>query len=77
MDIGERGGEGEMYGESNMEIYITLCRIDNKGEFALCLRKFIQELCINLKDKGMRREMGGRFKREGLYVYQWLIHVGV
>ena len=23
---------------------------------------------------GMRREMGGRFKREGIYVYLWLIH---
>ena len=22
---GERGGEGEMYGESNMETYITTC----------------------------------------------------
>jgi len=26
---------------------------------------------------GMRREMGGRFKREGIYVYLWLIHVEV
>ena len=26
---------------------------------------------------GMKREMGGRFKREGIYVYQWLIHVEV
>ena len=25
---GERGGEGEMYGESNMETYITICEID-------------------------------------------------
>ena len=24
---GERGGEGEMYGESNMENYITICKI--------------------------------------------------
>ena len=23
----------------------------------------------------MRGEMGGRFKREGVYVYLWLIHV--
>ena len=23
----------------------------------------------------MGREMGGRFKREGAYVYLWLIHV--
>ena len=25
----ERGGEGEMYGESNMETYITICKIAN------------------------------------------------
>ena len=24
---GERGGEGEMYGKSNMETYITICKI--------------------------------------------------
>ena len=26
---------------------------------------------------GMGREMGGRFKREGIYVYIWLIHVEI
>ena len=26
---------------------------------------------------GWRREMGGRFKREGIYVYLWVTHVGV
>ena len=25
---GERGGEGEMYGKSNIETYITVCKID-------------------------------------------------
>ena len=25
----------------------------------------------------MGREVGGRFKREGTYVYPWLIHVDV
>ena len=25
---GERGGEGEMYGKSNMKSYITICKID-------------------------------------------------
>ena len=32
---GERGGEGEMYGKSNMETYITLCKIDSQWEFAV------------------------------------------
>ena len=31
---GERGGESEMYGKSNMETYITICKIDNQLEFA-------------------------------------------
>ena len=26
----ERGGEGEMYGESNMETYIIMCKIDSQ-----------------------------------------------
>ena len=26
---------------------------------------------------GLVGEMGGRFKREGIYVYPWLIHVEV
>ena len=46
---GERGGEGEMYGESNMETYITICKIDSQQEFALCLRKLKQGFCINLE----------------------------
>ena len=32
---GERGGEGKMYGNSNMETYITICKIDSQGEFAV------------------------------------------
>ena len=32
---GERGGEGEMYGESNMETYITICKIDSQQEFVV------------------------------------------
>ena len=27
---GERGGEGEMYEKSNMETYITICKIDSQ-----------------------------------------------
>ena len=32
---GERGGEVEMYGYSNMETYITVCKIDNQWKFAV------------------------------------------
>ena len=45
----ERGGEGEMYGKSNMETYITICKIDSQQEFAVWLRKLKQGLCINLE----------------------------
>ena len=37
-----------MYGESNMETYITIYKIDSKREFAVWLRKLKQGLCINL-----------------------------
>ena len=47
MDMG--GGEGEMYGKSNMEAYITIGKIDSQGEFAVWLRKFKQGLCVNLE----------------------------
>ena len=46
---GERGGEGEMYGKSNMETYITICKIDSQWEFAVWLRKHKPGLCINLE----------------------------
>ena len=36
-----------MYGKSNMEIYITICKLDSQREFAVCLRKLKQGLCIN------------------------------
>ena len=38
-----------MYGKSNMEIYITICKIDRQREFAVWLRKLKQGLCINLE----------------------------
>ena len=28
-------GEGEMYGERNMEIYNTICKIDSQWDFAV------------------------------------------
>ena len=65
-----------MYGNSNVETYITLCKIDSQREFSVWLKKLKQGLCINLGG-GMGREMGGRLKGEGIYVYLWLIHVEV
>ena len=65
-----------MYGKNNMEAYITICKIDSQREFAVWLRKLKQGLCINLEG-GRGSEMEGRFKREAIYVYLWLIHVEV
>ena len=38
-----------MYAKSNVETYITICKIDSQREFALWLRKLKQGLCINLE----------------------------
>ena len=49
-----------MYGKSNMETYITICKIDSQREFALWLRKLKQGLWINLEGwhgEGDRREV--------------------
>ena len=56
-------GEGEMYGESNMETYITICKIDSQREFAVWLRKLKQGLCINLE--GWDGEGDGRGIHKG------------
>ena len=61
-----------------METYITIYKIDSQREFAVCLRELKQGLCINVEGwGGVGREMGGRFKREGIYVYLWLMRVEV
>ena len=73
---GERGGEGEIYRKSNTETYNTLCKIHSQWEFVLWLRKLKQGFCINL-ERWDREGDGGRLKREGIYVYLWLIYVDV
>ena len=45
-----------MYGKSNMETYVSICKIDSQQEFAVWLRKLKQGLCINLEG-GMGREV--------------------
>ena len=47
-----------MNGNSNMETYITICKIDSQWEFAVWLRKLKQGLCVNLK--GWHGEGDGR-----------------
>ena len=51
--------------------HITICKIDNKQEFSVWLRKLKQGLCINLE--GCDGEGDGReFQKRG-----WLIHAEV
>ena len=46
---GGEGKENEIYGESNMETYIIICKIDSQWEFAVWLRELKKWLCINLE----------------------------
>ena len=52
-----------MYGKSNLETYITMCKIDSQGEFAAWLRKLKQGLCVSLE--GWDGEGGGREVQKG------------
>ena len=67
MDMGR--GEGEMYGERNMDTYITICKIDSQLEFSVWLRKLKKGLCINLG--GGDGEGDGREVQKGGNIW-WL-----
>ena len=65
-----------MYGKSNMETYITICKIDSQWESPIWLRKVKQGLCNNLE--GWDGEGHGRVvQKEHTYVYLCLIHVDI
>ena len=65
-----------MYGKSNVETYITTCKIDTNGNLLYGSGNSNWGSVSTLWG-GMGKEMGGRFKRERVYVYLWLIHVEV
>ena len=65
-----------MYGKSNTETYIATRTIDSHWKFAVWLRNSNRG-SVSTYRGGMGRKMGDRFKREGIYVYLWLIHVEV
>ena len=52
-----------MYGKSNMEAYITICKIDSQRQFTVWLRKLKQGLYINLE--GWEGESDGREVQKG------------
>ena len=53
-----------MYGKSNMETYITICKIDSHWEFAVWLRKLKQGLCVSLEGWDGERD-GTEFQKGG------------
>ena len=71
MDMGGgEEGEGEMYGESSMETYNTICKIESQWEFAVWLGELKQGLCDNLEGWDGEGDSGGR--RCG-YTYDWFL----
>ena len=61
--VGGEKVEVEVYGESNMEIYNNICKIDNQWEFAIWLRELKQAFCDNLE--GWDGEGDGREGQDG------------
>ena len=62
-----------MYGKSNVETYITMCKIDSQQEFAVWLRKPKQGLWVNLA--GWDGEGGGREVQKGgdMFTHGWFM----
>ena len=64
-----------MYGESILQTYMTIFKVDSQWEFAVCLRELKQGLCINLE--GWDGEGDGREFQKGrdiyiyIYIYLW------
>ena len=59
-----------MDGKSNMQTYITICKIDSQWEFAVWLRKLKQGLFINLEGWDGEGDGGGGSKGRG-YIYTY------
>ena len=57
--VGGEEEEGEIYGESNIEIYSTLCKTDSQWEFAVWLRELKRVLgqAEGWGGKGDRKEV--------------------
>ena len=61
--VGGEEEEGEMYGESNMETYNAICKIDSQWEFAVWFWELKPGLYNNLDGSDM--EGSGREIQEG------------
>ena len=65
---GRRGWDG--WREWHGNVYITRCKLDSQWEFAIWCRELKPGLWPTWG-------VGERFKREGPYVYLWLVHIDV
>ena len=62
-----------MYGDSNMETYITICKIDSQWEFAVWLRELKLGLCNNLEGWD-EKEDGKKVQERGhMYTNGWFM----
>ena len=73
---GGEEGEDEMFGESNMETYNTICKTDSHG-LLLYDSGNSNRGSVTISKGGTQREMGGSFGREGTWMHLWLILVDV
>ena len=71
MEVGGEEGEGEMYGESNMETYITIYKVESQCEFADWLRDSNRG-SLTTYTGGIGRKMGGTGH---MYTYGWFMLV--
>ena len=56
----KRRRESKIHGESNMETYIIICKIESHWESAVYLREFKWGHCINLEGWGGEARSRGR-----------------
>ena len=59
-----------------METYITICKIDSQ-QGLLYGSGNSNRGSVSIQWGRMGTEVAGRFKREEVYVYLWLIHVEI
>ena len=71
MDMGR--GEERVRCMERVTWKLTICKIANRN--LLYGSENANRGSESTQRDGMGREMGGRFKRKGVYVYLWLIHV--
>ena len=72
MDVGR--GEVRVRSMERVTWKLTIHKTDSQQEFAVCLRKLKQGLCINLEGWDGERDRR-EVQKVGIFVYLWLIHV--